>query len=166
MLFESERLYYRVWQKEDVSVGLKLWGNEEVMKYIEPTLSESRIALSINRGIDHYKTFGVQLFAMVLKGRNEVIGCCGLSVEDEDEKVYEFGIHIMPEFHHQSFGYEAGKAVLEFTDAIDIKKIVAMCHLENVNSRKLLIKLGFIYKGDVWYDEVKRYESYFEMERL
>ena len=41
-----------------------------------------------------------------------------------------------------------------------------MCHLENVNSRKLLIKLGFIYKGDVWYDDTKRYESYFEMERL
>ena len=62
MLFESERLYYRIWQKEDVSVGLKLWGNEEVMKYIEPTLSESQVALSINRGIEHYKAFGVQLF--------------------------------------------------------------------------------------------------------
>jgi len=166
MLFESERLYYRVWRTDDVSVGIKLWGNEEVMKYIEPVLSESQVALSIERGIEHYKSHGVQLFAMVLKETNEVIGCCGLSVEDKDEKLYEFGIHIIPEFHHRGFGYEAGKAVLKFADTIDYKKIIAACHLENIYSRKLLLKLGFIYKGDVWYDDTNRYESYFELERL
>lgn len=166
MLFESKRLYYRVWQTGDLSVGIKLWGNEEVMKYIEPVLSESQVVLSIERGIEHYKLHGVQLFAMVLKETNEVIGCCGLSVEDKDEKLYEFGIHIIPEFHHKGFGYEAGKAVLKFADTIDYQKIIAACHLENIYSRKLLLKLGFIYKGDIWYDDTNCYESYFELERL
>ncbi|MBI9014540.1 MAG: GNAT family N-acetyltransferase [Clostridiales bacterium] len=166
MLFKSERLYYRVWQKDDIPAGVGLWGNEEVMKYIEPVLSESQVALSIERGIEHYNSYAVQLFAMVLKETNEVIGCCGLSVEDFDEKIYEFGIHILSDFHHQSFGYEAGKAVLEFADTIDIKKIIATCHLENVYSKKLLMKLGFVYKGNVWYDDTYRFESYFEMERL
>lgn len=166
MLFESERLYYRVWQKEDVPVGVKLWGNEEVMKYIEPVLSECQVAISINKGIEHYKAYGVQLFAMVLKDTNEVIGCCGLSIEDEGENIYEFCIHIIPKHHHQGYGYEAGKAVLEFSESIDISKFIATCHLENINSRKLLVKLGFIYKRDVWYDDTNRVESYFEMERL
>lgn len=164
MLFESERLTFRVWNKNDLEAGFALWGNSEVMKLIEPALDKDQVARSIQAGADHYDKYGLQHFAMVNKENKKIIGCCGLSVEDFDKSVYEFVIHILPEYQNLGYGKEAGLAVLKFSKDKNVKKIVAACHTENAGSKSLLSYLGFTYIEDLWYDDTKRYECYYEMD--
>ena len=159
MLFKSERLSYRLWTEEDLEAGLALWGNVDVMIYIEPVLNREQVKMSIKRGLEHYETYGTQLFAMVLE--DKIIGCCGFSFEEEG--VYEFGIHILPDYHRQGFGYEAGKAALKFLSEKGDYKVIAACLPENTASRQLLFKLGFVYHNEIWFDDTNRYESYFEL---
>lgn len=162
MLFESERLYYRLWTLEDLEAGYRLWGDAEIMKYVEPPLTMDQVQNSIRRGMDHYKKYKTQLYAMVLKESQEIIGACGLKVEDVDLRIYEFGIHIMKDYHMKGFGYEAGLAVLNHMDHLQASKVIAACHLENQASKALLEKLDFNYKGDVYFDDTQRMEAYFE----
>lgn len=161
MLFHSHRMYYRIWTEEDLAAGIKLWGNPEVMKFIEEPLSDDGVLKSIQAGKRHYQNYGTQLFAMVLKKNDQIIGCCGFSVEDLENKTYEFGIHIMPEYQLKNYGYEAGKAAIAYIKN-QASLIIAACHLENKASEQLLLKLGFDYKGNRWFDDTKRYEQYFE----
>lgn len=162
-LFESERLYYRVWIEDDVEAGYNLWGSEAVMKYIEPVLSKDRVLKSIKNGILHYEKYNTQLYAMVMKETDEIIGCCGFSVEDYDAGIYEFGIHIMENFHSKGYGYEAGRAAIHYLKTNgDAKKIIGACHEENEPSEKLMKKLGFHSQGLVWFDDTSRYEKFFE----
>ncbi len=132
------------------------------MKYIEDPLSRDRVKQSILRGIEHYHKYDLQLFAMVLKSTDEVIGCCGFSVEDIEEKTFEFAIHIMTPYQNMGYGYEAGMAALGYIKSYDINMIIAACHTENIKSKNLLLKLGFDYKGDVFFDDTNRFECYFE----
>lgn len=160
MLFESKRLEFRVWEMTDAEAGFKLWGNPKVMAYIEPPLTRDAVKQSIQRGLEHYKKYGVQIFAMVLKDSREIIGCCGFVYEDETE--YEFVIHMMPEYHRNGYGFEAGTAAFTFIEKHGYSKIMAACHLENQASKALLLKLGMTYVGDEWFEDTKAYECLFE----
>jgi len=164
MLFESERMYYRVWQSTDLQAGIDLWGNPQVMNLIEPPLSQGKVAMSIQRGIEHYEKYQTQLFAMVLKETDAIIGCCGFSCDNFQDKVYEFGVHIMPDHQSKGYGYEAGLAAINYIkDTLEVNQIIAACHVDNLKSEALLKKLKFDYKGELWFDDTNRYEKYFEI---
>jgi len=162
IVFQSKRLNYRVWTTDDLSAGIKLWGSHQVMKFIEPELNEAQVMKSIENGKKHYDEYGTQHFAMVTKDNNQIIGACDFGVEEEEPLVVEFVIHIMDEFWHKGYGFEAGQATLEFVESLKPSKIIAACHVQNVASKNLLLKLGFDYKGQVWFEDTQRFEDYFE----
>ena len=65
------------------------------------------------------------------------------------EEIIELGFHLLPKFWGQGLATEAARAVIPYAfEKYAAKKLVAGHHPENVNSKKVLDKLGFKYSHD------------------
>jgi RimJ/RimL family protein N-acetyltransferase len=59
------------------------------------------------------------------------------------------GFHLLPKFWGQGLATEAARAVIPYAfEKYAPKKLIAGHHPENVNSKKVLDKLGFKYSHD------------------
>lgn len=149
---ETDRLMFSVWNENDESHARELWGEKEVTKYISATgiFTDEEIIRRLHTEIESYEKYKIQYFPVFLKETGELAGCCGVRPKDTD--TFEFGIHLKSKFHNRGYGYEAGEAIINYVfSAFDVVKLFAGHNPRNVNSKKLLLKLGFIYTHDEFY---------------
>lgn len=65
----------------------------------------------IAKNIERYKIFGFGLWAVVLKENGEVIGDCGLTMQNINGTIKpEIGYHIKKEYQRRGFAKEAAQA--------------------------------------------------------
>ena len=90
------------------------------------------------------------------------IGCCGLRPHRADE--YEIGFHLLPEFWGKGYASESATAVIDYAfTVLKAKTLFAGHNPYNSRSQKLLIKLGFTYIGDKFYEPTGLYHSSYEL---
>lgn len=165
MITSSSRLILRVWHSEnDLEAAIRLWGDPEVMSYVDDgqPMDAASIKQSLFYGQQHQQKYQCQHWAVELKSSGQVIGCCGFNL-------YEGGPDLEMVFHftraHWGQGYatEAGQAALTYAQtSLKPPRIVAGVHPENKASERVLLKLGFVSKGLIWFDDTQAYEPFFE----
>ncbi|HET8966474.1 MAG TPA: GNAT family N-acetyltransferase [Candidatus Acidoferrum sp.] len=143
---KSQRLGFRWWSQDDLPLARELWGDLEVSKFFGGPFSEEeiqrRLQVELDRGIAHR----FQYWPMHLLASGEFVGCCGLRPYKPDEGIPELGFHLRPKFWGRGLAPEAAKAVIDCAFAkLGAKALSAGHHPENVNSKKVLEKLGFYY---------------------
>ena len=101
---------------------------------------------------------------VVLKETNEKIGICGLYCRGNYPEELELGFALLPEFEQKGFGSESAARLIEFGfTQLPTKRITAITNFYNLDSQKLLLKLGFSFVKDEIEDsgeEVKVYVLY------
>ena len=95
-----------------------------------------------NSFLKTYEQHGYSYY-LVRIDNNSPIGICGFLrkpyLENED-----FGFAYLPKYHSQGYGFEVGRAVLEFgITNFHFKILDALTRIDNVPSIGLLMKLGF-----------------------
>lgn len=156
-MIETERCILRCFKEKDLDSFMIYRNNEEWMKYQSfknLTKEEYRKALLVP--IDLEK--GSQL-AVADKYTDNLIGDLYLSKKD---KTITIGYSINPAYSRKGYICEVLKVLLpklkeDYSDC----QIVAMTEKENVPSKNLLLKLGFVYDGwiDEWQTEVYVYAN-------
>jgi ribosomal-protein-alanine N-acetyltransferase len=155
----------QTWSIDDLNHGFEIWGDPEVMKFIDngKNLNLDQVKLSIEAAIRHQEIYGFQHWAVIELESGKLIGACGFNRTDEVEAV-ELVFHFAKSYWGKGYATEAAKSCIKFAISdLGIKKIIAGCHPGNESSKRVLLKLGFEFKGNKFFEDTGQDEPCFEL---
>jgi len=115
MIIETERLRLRELTSEDFASLYEILSDEETMAHYPGPFSEEKVKDWIRWNIGNYAEYGFGLWAVVLKKTGEVIGDCGITIQNIDgELLPEIGYHIHKKYWRSGFGSDAARAVRDW----------------------------------------------------
>nr|WP_104909899.1 GNAT family protein [Nostoc sp. 'Lobaria pulmonaria (5183) cyanobiont'] len=148
---ETQRLILRDFVKSDWPAVHKYASDPKVVRYLtfganseEDTKNFLQTEISL-QGEEHHQHFAL---AVTLKPRKQLIGICRISIQDTDNKIGSIGYCLTQEFWGQGYAPEAVKAVVSFGfQQLDLHRIFANCHPENIASARVMQKIGMQQEG-------------------
>ncbi|MFN3201345.1 MAG: GNAT family N-acetyltransferase [Bradymonadia bacterium] len=156
-LFHTERLRFRCWSTADLDAGLSIWGDPDVMRFVEPPLDAETVLRSIEAGRRHFERHRCQHWAMVPHTSDTPVGACGFNVFEEESPGGEFcegGPRLEMVFHlsktvwGQGLATEAALGALKYAEThLRPAGFVAGVHPGNSASARVLEKVGFVAGG-------------------
>ncbi len=109
---ETERLFLREMTPEDFHAPYTVFADSDIMRHYPYTFDEARVRSWIGKNRDRYRVFGFGLWAVCLKSTGEMIGDCGLMMQEIGGTVLpEIGYHIAKAYRRQGYAKEASRAV-------------------------------------------------------
>lgn len=115
MLIETQRLLLRELTCEDYDALYAVLADSDIMKHYPYTFDEARVRRWITRNIERYHTEGFGLWAVVLKETGEMIGDCGITMQNIHGKMLpEIGYHIRKDQQRKGYASEAAAACIRY----------------------------------------------------
>ncbi len=154
----TDRLILREMTENDFDALYAVLADQEIMVHYPHSFDEDRVRGWIRRNIERYKVFGFGLWAVVLKDRGEMIGDCGLTMQNINGLIRpEIGYHIRKDCQKRGYASEAAKAVRDWTfQNTPFNIIYSFMKDANTPSYKTAIAYGCrlveAYKDDVYGD--------------
>ena len=164
----TERLRFRTWTSEDVALALSLWGDPEVMRYLDArgALDRDAVTARLRREIRTESEHGVQYWPIFLRATDAFAGCAGLRPRRAGEGVYEIGVHLRRVFWGRGLAREAGEAVVGHAfGLLGATVLFAGHHPDNRASRRLLESVGFRFTHEELYGPTGRMHPSYELRR-
>lgn len=116
MKIETERLFLREMTPEDFGALYAVLADSDIMRHYPYTFDDTRVRNWINKNIERYRVFGFGLWAVCLKTTGEMIGDCGLTMQNIDGTILpEIGYHIAKVHQRKGYAKEAAQAVRNWT---------------------------------------------------
>lgn len=110
MKIETKRLYLRELTENDFSALYDVLADSDIMQHYPYTFDENRVRKWIVKNIERYNIFGFGLWAVVLKETDELIGDCGITMQNINGSIKpEIGYHINKKFQRQGYAKEAAQ---------------------------------------------------------
>ncbi|WP_352523845.1 GNAT family N-acetyltransferase [Heyndrickxia oleronia] len=148
---ETDRLLLRNITNEDVDFIYRLFSDERVCEFLydEEIYISRKDAIEFVEWNQDPEEKGHNRWVLVKKGANkEQIGTCGYDNWDRMNNIAEIGYDLWHEFWGQGYMKEALISAIESGfNHMKLNRINAFVALDNVNSMKLLEKLGFVNEG-------------------
>ncbi|MBL7704206.1 MAG: GNAT family N-acetyltransferase [Taibaiella sp.] len=155
----TERLILREITETDENDLFEMDSDPEVHLFIEnnPVQSIDTIRSIIAMLKTQYRENGIARWAVVDKATNECIGWCGLKYFDQPlnnhRDFYELGYRFKKKHWGKGFATESSSAVLGYGfKHLAIDTVYAITDPKNLDSKKVLHKLGFEYRETFDYD--------------
>ena len=118
MKIETKRLFLREMTPEDFNALYAVLADSDIMQHYPYTFDAARVQNWIRKNVERYHVFGFGLWAVCLKTTGEMIGDCGLTMQNIGGTILpEIGYHIAKAHQHQGFAKEAAQAVRDWTFA-------------------------------------------------
>ena len=159
ILAETERLILRELEYTDENDLFEMDSDPEVHLFIEnnPVKSIDEITKVIEMLKKQYKENGIARWAVIDKLTNECIGWSGLKYFNQPlnkhNNFYELGYRFKKKHWGKGFATESSIAILDYGFAnLNVDKIFAITDPKNVNSKKVLTKLGFDFQETFNYE--------------
>jgi RimJ/RimL family protein N-acetyltransferase len=150
----TARLGFRRWTAADLPLALALWGDAEVMAFIDArgALTAEQVQERLARELATAETWGVQYWPVFLLDGGEFVGCAGLRPYRLDQGIYEIGFHLRRQHWGRGYAVEAALGVLSHAfRSLGARAVFAGHHPKNEASRRVLTRLGFRYTHDEFY---------------
>ncbi len=149
MVLETERLILREMTQDDYPALSKILQDVEVMYAYEHAFSDDETQNWLDRQISRYAELGYGLWAVTLKETGEMIGQCGLSMQDFDgTQVLEIGYLLRKGFWHKGYATEAAVACKEFAfQHLGEKEVYSIIRDTNIASQKVAERNGMSICG-------------------
>ena len=159
IIIETERLILRELEYTDENDLFEMDADPDVHLFIEnnPVKSIDEITKVIEMLKKQYKENGIARWAVVDKLTNECIGWSGLKYYKQPlnnhSNFYELGYRFKKKQWGKGFATESSNAILDYGFInLNTDTIFAITDPENVNSKKVLSKLGFDFKETFDYE--------------
>ena len=115
MRIETERLFLREMNQDDYDALFAVLADSDIMQHYPYTFDEQRVRGWIDRNIERYRIFGFGLWAVCLKDTGEMIGDCGLTMQNIGGVIKpEIGYHIRKDMQRKGYAKEAASAVRDW----------------------------------------------------
>jgi len=115
MILETPCLFLREMTPNDFDALYTVLADSDIMQHYPYTFDEARVKNWIRKNIERYRVFGFGLWAVCLKSTGEMIGDCGLTMQNINGIILpEIGYHIAKAHRRQGYAKEAARAVLDW----------------------------------------------------
>lgn len=148
MILETERLILREMSQVDFQDLCKILQDDDVMYAYEGAFSNEEVQEWLDRQIERYKEYGFGLWAVILKETNELIGQCGLTMQDYNgDKVMEVGYLLQKKHWHQGYASEAAISCKHYAfNQLKAKEVYSIIRDTNIASQKVAKNNGMTFK--------------------
>jgi RimJ/RimL family protein N-acetyltransferase len=154
-ILETSRLILREFSEEDVDALALVLSDAKTMRFYPAPYDRAGVEEWIARNRRRYKDHGHGLWGMTLKSSGELIGDCGLTVQDVDgANEVEIGYHVRRDLWGQGLATEAARACRDFGFArLKVERLISLIRPENLPSRRVAEKNGMsVWKEILWRD--------------
>lgn len=144
MILETKRLYLRKMEQSDYSALCKILQDEEVMYAYEHAFSDEEVQEWLDRQRKRYEDYGFGLWLVVLKDSDEVIGQCGLTMQEcNGKQVIEIGCLFQKAYWHKGYATEAAVACKKYAfETLKAKEVFSIIRDNNIPSQKVAKRNG------------------------
>jgi RimJ/RimL family protein N-acetyltransferase len=149
-ILETERLFLREMTMGDFDALYAVLSDAEIMQHYPYTFDEERVRSWIERNMDRYKDDGFGLWAVCLKDTGEMIGDCGLTLQNIDGQMLpEIGYHIRRDQQRKGYAKEAAAAVRDWAfQNTEYPALYSYCKYTNVGSFKTAESIGMHFEKE------------------
>ena len=149
IVLETERLVLRWFDIKDAPFILELVNDPAWIQFIGDkrikNLEDAKKYI-LNGPVDMYNKMGFGLYLVERKEDLTPLGMCGLIKRDSLEDV-DIGFAFLEKFRSKGYGFESASAVIDYgVQKLGLKRIVAITTIDNINSGKLLEKIGLQFE--------------------
>lgn len=147
VILETERLFLREMNIDDLSALSEVLSDPVNMQYYPHAFDETEVSGWIDKNIRRYSDDGFGLWAVCLKDTGEMIGDCGLTMQNiNGEMLPEVGYHIRRDLQHKGYASEAARGVLDWAvKSTDHPAFYSYCRSGNAASIKTARSIGMHY---------------------
>ncbi|GAB6615575.1 MULTISPECIES: GNAT family N-acetyltransferase [Bacillus] len=149
IVLETERLVLRWFDIKDAPFILELVNDPAWIQFIGDkrikNLDDAKKYI-LNGPVDMYNKMGFGLYLVERKEDLTPLGMCGLIKRDSLEDV-DIGFAFLEKFRSKGYGFESASAVIDYgVQNLGMKRILAITTIDNINSGKLLEKVGLQFE--------------------
>lgn len=144
MILETERLYLRRLEQSDYSDLCKMLQDKEVMYAYEHAFSDEEVDEWLDRQLKRYEEYGFGLWAVILKETGELIGQCGLTMQEcKGKQVLEIGYLFQKDYWHKGYATEAAVACKQYAfETLKAKEVFSIIRDNNIPSQNVAKRNG------------------------
>lgn len=144
MMIETERLQLREYTLDDFDSLYEILSDEETMKHYPMPFDAEKVRGWIQWNIENYAKYGFGLWAVVRKKTGEMIGDCGITMQNIDGAwLPEIGYHIHKKYWRQGYGSEAARAVRDWAfENTEYDCLYSYMKYTNISSYSTAIAIG------------------------
>jgi ribosomal-protein-alanine N-acetyltransferase len=143
-VLETDRLFLREMDPTDVDAIFEFLGDAETMRYYPSPKTWEETLGWIEWSRRSYAEHGFGLWASILKETGELVGDCGLTLQQvDDERFVEVGYHLNKAYWHRGLATEAAVACRNHAfDVVGVDRLIALVRPENTPSCGVAERLG------------------------
>lgn len=162
----TKRLLLREMNMDDFDSLYRVLADSDIMQHYPYSFDEQRVKGWIERNIERYRIFGFGLWAVCLKDTGEMIGDCGLTMQNIGGTIKpEIGYHIRHDMQKKGYAKEAATAVRDWTfNNTTYNEIYSYMKYTNEPSAKSAMSWG-CRQVDEFEDEVNEITKVFAITR-
>lgn len=166
MLLETRRLTLREMNEADFDSLNLVLGDSQNMRYYPHTFDEERVRAWIERNMERCRIFGFGLWAVCVKETGELIGDCGLTMQNINGVIKpEIGYHIRADRQRKGYAKEAAIAVRDWTfENTPFREIYSYMKYTNEPSEKTALSWGCRFV-DEFPDEINGFTKVYMISR-
>ena len=144
---ETDRLVLREMTADDYEALSKVLADPDNMRHYPYSFDEARVRDWISRNRDRYQQYGFGLWAVCLKETGEMIGDCGLTLQNIDGEILpEIGYHIRRDMQNNGYAKEAAAAVRDWAlRHTSYPALYSYCKYTNEASYKTAEAIGMTF---------------------
>lgn len=144
---ETERLLLREMTQSDYTDLCKILQDEDVMYAYEGAFSDEEAQEWLDRQISRYKEYGFGLYAVILKKTCDMIGQCGLTIQEfNGKRMLEIGYLFQKSYWHKGYAIEAAKACKEYAfTVLKADEVFSIIRDTNIASQKVAKRNGMVH---------------------
>ena len=144
-IYETERLLLKAASAEDADLVLELYNSPKWLQHIGDrnvrTLADAEAYIA-KKMTPQLERLGYGNFTVIRKSDGAKMGLCGLYDREGLEGV-DIGFAFLPQYEKQGYAYESALKIKHLGfERFGVSKILGITTKENVDSQRLLEKLG------------------------
>lgn len=144
IILETARLQLREMNLADIKSLSSILQDEKVMYAYNGSFSEEETMAWMQKQFQRYKEFGFGLWAVCLKGTNEMIGQCGITMQEyKNVQVPEIGYLFAYKYWHKGYATEAAIACREYGfNTLHFDTLYSIIRDTNLASQNVALRNG------------------------
>ncbi len=158
-LIKTARLGLRNWKPSDLEPFIKMNMDAAVMAHFPKTFSKQETTAGYHRFREHFEEHGFCYFAVELLENQKFIGFIGLMHQDYESHFtpcVDMGWRLRKEHWGKGYATEGAKACLTYAfDKIGLEEVVAVAPKLNVNSERVMQKIGMVKQGEFKHPKIE-----------